>query len=330
MLSPLSLRLHRFLSILSLGGDRDGARFQRQDLPLRHRAALWGNRRIERFQSRLIRRSDRIHVAGFSGFGVATQESDVFAFGVMMLELLSGEESLKYRGRLRRWMDRRLGDSFPVTVEEKLMRLALECVEDEAVNRPEMGRVTGKISQLYLESEKWLANMKTSFPGFRSLISLLGSQSLVSRFGQRNLCVGRYKARGKAGKRDLVVKVSLQVYIADCPNEPIIEILQFEKHQDMDQLSDHEHKDPYGNLLKWLIPSAHKPLLSSGSGSQLFSFVHFRSYSMLALPAPNTAPVKHYGTVTSLGLKSAYLSGVSLWSGINSLFVVDVKAYAFL
>ncbi|CAN6971852.1 unnamed protein product [Brassica rapa subsp. trilocularis] len=97
MLSPLSLRLHRFLSILSLGGDRDGARFQRQDLPLRHRAALWGNRRIERFQSRLIRRSDRIHVAGFSGFGVATQESDVFAFGVMMLELLSGEESLKYR-----------------------------------------------------------------------------------------------------------------------------------------------------------------------------------------------------------------------------------------
>ncbi|CAN6971851.1 unnamed protein product [Brassica rapa subsp. trilocularis] len=134
------------------------------------------------------------------------------------------------------------------------MRLALECVEDEAVNRPEMGRVTGKISQLYLESEKWLANMKTSFPGFRSLISLLGSQSLVSRFGQRNLCVGRYKARGKAGKRDLVVKVSLQVYIADCPNEPIIEILQFEKHQDMDQLSDHEHKDPYGNLLKWLIP----------------------------------------------------------------------------
>ncbi|KAJ0246772.1 Protein kinase superfamily protein [Hirschfeldia incana] len=126
----------------------------------------------------------------FQASGIATRESDVFAFGVVMLELLSGEEPLKYRyvkatgdferssvietakavvdggdggdteGRLRRWIDRRLGDSFPVTVVEKLTRLALECVEEDPVNRPEMGRVAGKISQLYLESEKWAANMK--------------------------------------------------------------------------------------------------------------------------------------------------------------------------
>ncbi|CAN6933609.1 unnamed protein product [Brassica oleracea] len=37
--------------------------------------------------------------------------------------------------------------------------------------------------------------------------------------------------------------------------------------------------------------TAHKPSLSSGSGSQHFSFGHFRSYSMSALPAPNTASV---------------------------------------
>ncbi|CAN8254368.1 unnamed protein product [Cochlearia groenlandica] len=133
----------------------------------------------------------------FQATGIATQKTDVFAFGVMMLELLSGEEPLKYRydkttgdfertsvietareaindgggggggggdgdkeGRLRRWMDRRLSDSFPVTVVEKLTRLALDCVEDDPVNRPEMGRVAGKISQWYLESEKWSANIK--------------------------------------------------------------------------------------------------------------------------------------------------------------------------
>ncbi|CAH8260889.1 unnamed protein product [Arabidopsis lyrata] len=124
--------------------------------------------------------------------------------------------------------------------------------------------------------------------------------------------VARSKAKCCALPNGDIV-VSLQVYIVDCPKEPIIEILQFEKHQDKDQNSEND-KDPYGNLLKWLIPldnsisqqprslpppitpspgissTAHKPAISSTSGSQLFSFGHFRSYSMSALP-PNTAPV---------------------------------------
>ncbi|PNX95823.1 lysM domain receptor-like protein kinase 3-like protein [Trifolium pratense] len=127
----------------------------------------------------------------FQSTGVATQKSDVYAFGVVMLELLSGEEPLKFKfdekrrdfvrisviesaraavdggdgdgsveGKLRMWVDRRLKDSFPVDVAEKLTRVALDCVHVDPDKRPNMGRVAGKISTLYLKSKNWSDNMK--------------------------------------------------------------------------------------------------------------------------------------------------------------------------
>lgn len=120
----------------------------------------------------------------FQVTGIATQKSDVYAFGVVLLELFSGEEPVKYkfdkssgeyvrisvvetardaiagggeaaeRG-LRQWVDRRLKDSFPVSVAEKVIQLALDCVDVDPDKRPDMRRVSGKISKLFLESEFW-------------------------------------------------------------------------------------------------------------------------------------------------------------------------------
>lgn len=117
--------------------------------------------------------------------GLATQKSDVYAFGVVILELISGEEPVRYKyekesgnhvkimvvetarsvmeggdvapveGMLRRWVDRRLKDSFPVAVVERLTRIGLDCVEEDPNRRPNMRRVAGKISKLYLDSRKW-------------------------------------------------------------------------------------------------------------------------------------------------------------------------------
>ncbi|KAI6685829.1 hypothetical protein NL676_031742 [Syzygium grande] len=151
---------------------------------------------------RLTKRSDsrRMQFEGARGYmspefrvtGVATQKSDVYAFGVVLLELLSGEEPFKYKydkesrgflrtsiietaraavdggdnmgggveGRLRKWVDRRLGDSFPVEAAEKLVRLGLQCVEPDPDKRPDMSRVEGKVSKLYMQSKSWSDSIK--------------------------------------------------------------------------------------------------------------------------------------------------------------------------
>lgn len=145
----------------------------------------------------------RVQIKGVRGYmapeykssGVATPMTDVYAFGVVILELLSGEEPLKFKfnrskdnfvrvslienamavieggngekpqaglaleGRLRRWMDKRLKDSFPIHVAEKVTRLAIQCVDVDPSKRPNMAHVASKISKLYLESRIWSNNM---------------------------------------------------------------------------------------------------------------------------------------------------------------------------
>ncbi|KAL0717370.1 hypothetical protein Bca4012_066692 [Brassica carinata] len=226
-------------------------------------------------------------------------------------------------------------------------------------------RRTEDLLSRFQESHFFVRIAESGEPLWSKKSSLVGDTELDEkrRSGKKRPCVSAFVDRGDfdpnvAGgvarskakccalpNGDIVV--SLQVYIVDCSKEPIIEILQFEKHQDRDTDSDHELKDPYGNLLKWLIPldntisqqprslpppisstsgissTAHKTSLSSGSGSQLFSFGHFRSYSMSALPVPNTAPVtgpvKTQSSKPSFGLEDwdSY-SGQTLRSGQKS------------
>lgn len=122
------------------------------------------------------------------------------------------------------------------------------------------------------------------------------------------------------------MQVLLQVNVGvDFLKNPVIEILQFEKYHDRSLASENQRnvesadQDPCGELLKWLLPldntlppparplspplssnagfgnTSQKSNITSSSGTQLFSFGHFRSYSMSSLPQntmPPPAPVK--------------------------------------
>ncbi|KAI3433073.1 uncharacterized protein J3R85_007267 [Psidium guajava] len=128
---------------------------------------------------------------------------------------------------------------------------------------------------------------------------------------------------------DVVVLLQVNVGI-NMSEDPVLEILQFEKHQTKNVSTYsrddvfHANQEPCGELLTWLLPldntlspparSLSPPPLSTNpgigstsqrtnlagtSGSQLFSFSNFRSYSMSSLPQTTAPPPAVVATPSS-------------------------------
>lgn len=115
---------------------------------------------------------------------------------------------------------------------------------------------------------------------------------------------------------DIVVLLQANIAISNNIKDPVLEVLQFEKHEVEKGASENvngshpTYEDPCRELLNWLLPldrtlpprPLSPPLISSSvvgvtqrstsvsSSSQIFSFGHLRSYSMPSLPQASAAP----------------------------------------
>ncbi|GLJ23039.1 hypothetical protein SUGI_0434780 [Cryptomeria japonica] len=116
------------------------------------------------------------HISGTHGYmapeylsdGLVTPMMDVYAFGVILLEILSGKPAVSKRGKnflladtispllegdnavenLRGWMDQSLHEVYCIDQALALAKLALSCVEKDPSMRPAMDEITFRLSRL--------------------------------------------------------------------------------------------------------------------------------------------------------------------------------------
>ncbi|KAI8020628.1 LysM domain receptor-like kinase 3 [Camellia lanceoleosa] len=132
--------------------------------------------------------------------GLATKKSDVYAFGVVLFEMISGKEAItRTEGIMMKNPDRRslvsimlaalrsspdsmsvssmkdhidpnLMDLYPHDCLSKMAVLAKQCVDEDPILRPDMKQVVISLSQILLSSIEWEATLAGNSQVFSGLV----------------------------------------------------------------------------------------------------------------------------------------------------------------
>ncbi|GAB4842305.1 LysM domain receptor-like kinase 3 [Ancistrocladus abbreviatus] len=135
----------------------------------------------------------------YLGEGLATAKSDVYAFGVVMFEIISGKEAVIRTEGMTKNLERRslvsimlaalrnvpdsmsmsnmkdhidpnLMNLYPHDCVFKMAMLAKQCVDDDPILRPDMKQVVISLSQVLLSSVEWEATLAGNSQIFSDLV----------------------------------------------------------------------------------------------------------------------------------------------------------------